>query len=198
MSKRQQLQEDGVLPPSENLTFVHWDNPGNRWLSEYNDRIAYHGADQRKALPDVARRKKERGTSPAVLAGANVAGTSIGGRPLTVATDPKVLELARDLRMSQDRTRQLAKSASTPVIADSVNADPGFVAYIKHKHKKCSVNQIFSAPKRDHENKTAYVWGHCGEMDREPPDKEHFLRKNFYSEYTEALASQAGLQCAKK
>merc|ERR1712028_33404 len=105
------------------------------------------------------------------------------------------------MREIQDSdTRKMGKSSSSPDMSLDIKstADPEFVAMIKRRHKETNVNAVFSAPKRDHENKTNYHWVHCADIERVQPEKTHFMKKSFYTDYAEALALQSGLMGKKK
>mmetsp|Transcript_109305 Transcript_109305/g.189680 ORF Transcript_109305/g.189680 Transcript_109305/m.189680 type:complete len:192 (-) Transcript_109305:79-654(-) len=191
MSKRQQLEKEGVYPPSENLLFAYYKPLDSGYTTEYTHKLAYHEEMEhiKRPLPTVTRQKKGHGNSGALTAAGSLAQSGF-----SVTRDPEVLRMAQEIRESEGR--QPRRSASVPSI--KATADPELVEGIRRKHKKNNLCNVFADPKRDHEMQTAYVWYHADLGPRENPDKTHFNKKTFYTEYTEALALQAGLQCAKK
>eukprot|EP00913_Durusdinium_trenchii_P033525 g31385.t1 len=95
--------------------------------------------------------------------------------------DPKVKRLMREIAVSEGMRQEVAMN-------------PEFVADIKRKHKVDHVTSIFTDPRLPSDDCSTYnlhnqFQGHLADR----VDKKHFLQKNFYSEYVEALAKQKGL-----
>ncbi|CAK9100867.1 unnamed protein product [Durusdinium trenchii] len=99
--------------------------------------------------------------------------------------DPKVKRLMREIAVSEGMRQEVAMN-------------PEFVADIKRKHKVDHVTSIFTDPRLPSDDCSTYnlhnqFQGHLADR----VDKKHFLQKNFYSEYVEALAKQKGLMMEK-
>mmetsp|Transcript_6725 Transcript_6725/g.7913 ORF Transcript_6725/g.7913 Transcript_6725/m.7913 type:complete len:192 (-) Transcript_6725:173-748(-) len=99
--------------------------------------------------------------------------------------DPKVKRLMREIAVSEGMRQEVVMN-------------PEFVADIKRKHKVDHVTSIFTDPRLPADDCSTYnlrhqFQGHLADR----VDKKHFLQKNFYSEYVEALAKQQGLMMEK-
>eukprot|EP00928_Gymnodinium_smaydae_P080904 TRINITY_DN64507_c0_g1_i1.p1 TRINITY_DN64507_c0_g1~~TRINITY_DN64507_c0_g1_i1.p1 ORF type:complete len:194 (+),score=41.36 TRINITY_DN64507_c0_g1_i1:106-687(+) len=99
--------------------------------------------------------------------------------------DPKIKRLMREIRESEGH--------------QTASSDPSFNEYVRRRHKVDHVSQLLMEPKREADDLTTHqkVFYDKGQ-ECSKPDKRHFMKKTFYTEYTEAIVRQKGLQGDKK
>mmetsp|Transcript_21260 Transcript_21260/g.40012 ORF Transcript_21260/g.40012 Transcript_21260/m.40012 type:complete len:192 (-) Transcript_21260:124-699(-) len=187
MAIRAAGEDIAFKPPSTPFTLAYFAAPDGGRRTTYEREISTCEAvgDQGKdrVYLKTDRLPREFLSQEAIATGSAKVRSQQPDAPVTM--DPKVRRLMREIAVSEGQRQ-------------AVVMDPTFVADIKRKHKVDHVTSIFTDPRLPADDCSTYTLQHQFEghlADR--VDKKHFLQKNFYSEYVEALAKQKGLMMDK-
>eukprot|EP00933_Yihiella_yeosuensis_P053278 TRINITY_DN51490_c0_g1_i1.p1 TRINITY_DN51490_c0_g1~~TRINITY_DN51490_c0_g1_i1.p1 ORF type:complete len:199 (+),score=48.45 TRINITY_DN51490_c0_g1_i1:114-710(+) len=187
---RTRLKEAGELslasafkPPTTPFTLLHYAAPDGGRRTTYEREVSNCEAvgekGKRRAYLNADRLPKELLSKEAIETGTAKARAEMANAPAVL--DPKIRGLMR----------QIAESEGT---LTKVAMDPEFVQDIKRKHKVDHVTSIFTDPRLPQDDISTTTLHHQDMVSKAPrPDKKFFMKKNFYSEYVEAVVKQKGL-----
>lgn len=99
--------------------------------------------------------------------------------------DPHILGLARAVREAEGRE-----------VDPKMDAE--FATSIRQKQRTDHVRSLFADAKGNDSDLTSYQRRHRAYENKATPDKTHFFRRNFNSDYNEAIAKQKGIMAEKR
>mmetsp|Transcript_7632 Transcript_7632/g.18285 ORF Transcript_7632/g.18285 Transcript_7632/m.18285 type:complete len:192 (-) Transcript_7632:80-655(-) len=174
-------------PPVTPFTLLHYAAPDGGRRTTYEREVSTCEAvgDQAKsrAYLKMDRLPREFLAQEAIATGSAKVRASQPDAP--VHMDPKIKRLMREIAISEGHRQEVVM-------------DPAFVQDIRRKHKIDHFTSILTDPRLPTDDCSTYSLQHQYEghlADR--VDKKHFLQKNIYSEYVEALGKQKGLMMDK-
>eukprot|EP00439_Symbiodinium_sp_Y106_P037960 s1526_g4.t1 len=174
-------------PPVTPFTLLHYAAPDGGRRTTYEREVSTCEAvgDQAKsrAYLKMDRLPREFLAQEAIATGSAKVRASQPDAP--VHMDPKIKRLMREIAISEGHRQEVVM-------------DPAFVNDIRRKHKIDHFTSILTDPRLPTDDCSTYSLQHQYEghlADR--VDKKHFLQKNTYSEYVEALGKQKGLMMDK-
>lgn len=180
----QRAQSDGELRfqrPSNSLDLNFYKPADNGFSTSYKREIAFHEGDAQMTVAKARESDRSDIKKKVLRRALGLEYKDPNERPPPVASDPSILRMAREIRSSEGKE------------------GPDFMEMLLRKHKTDHITGIFTEPRRDHDNLSNSMRYHVDfGADERKVDKSHFMKKNFYTEYSEALAQQKGLQGAKR
>jgi len=150
----------------------------NRFATTYTVEVSHH-----EGLRGSEGRRLRKKQEPGGLQSMDKSRDNLLRSASSVVLDPGIQKLVKACHKAEH-----ANTAET-------NAD--FVPDIKRRQKIDHVSTIFSEPRREEDNTSHAHMSFVNHKER-LPDKKHHMKKNFFSEFTEAMLLQSGMMSEKK
>eukprot|EP00930_Biecheleria_cincta_P058725 TRINITY_DN44520_c0_g1_i1.p1 TRINITY_DN44520_c0_g1~~TRINITY_DN44520_c0_g1_i1.p1 ORF type:complete len:210 (-),score=34.45 TRINITY_DN44520_c0_g1_i1:142-720(-) len=188
MSSLQRAASDIVFkPPATALTLSYFAAPDGGRKTTYEREVsnceAVGDQGKKRQYLKMDRLPREFLSKEAIEVGNAKAARELPNAPAHL--DPKLKLLMKQIAIAEGTRSE-------------TSMDPEFVDDIKRKHKIDHVTSIFTDPRLPTDDCSTYSMRHheMGHL-ADRVDKKHFLQKNSYSEYVEALVKQKGLMADK-